>query len=266
MLKSPLKSLGQYLCLFGVVLLCGCLEYNEDVTVHSNNQATLATDFGILAEFMDDDDLAEVREELKELEEELKRCPEIVEAKCGVEIRGEMVHMLIMARVSHYKYVGKVSSLTQSESGISFEDLGEGRMRYSRHFDSDDNSLNRVRRRVKSRVKAKYQQLKAQKAASVKKLDEQQFFMTFRFHAPTVFEANEPGAVSGGTVEWKFPIEFDGQNNDPSVLTAEFSLSSQTAWIWWVIGAIVAFLSLSWLKGQWANGGLRKVAKATGAM
>jgi hypothetical protein len=72
-----MTRLGKYLAILPFIALSGCLEYNENITVNKNGSGRLQMDIGVLADFIDEAQLKEVKEDFKKAEKDLRAHPEI---------------------------------------------------------------------------------------------------------------------------------------------------------------------------------------------
>jgi hypothetical protein len=259
-----MKLLRACLTLIPVIALSGCLEYDEDVTVNADGSGRIQMDIAVLADFIDDEQLKEFKIEFKQIEEELRKRPEIAHAHLNIELKEQLVHFLYDIGVKDYKFLGALSaqalakgSVGALSAGIQFEELEKGRIKYHRILNADAGQA------IRSRV----QKLSATRAIRAKKEELEDCFATYRFHAPTVIACSEPGKRTKKTVEWRFPLEFDlkfNVQNTPN-LEAEFSLASHS-WLWLVAALAVIASGLFWFKSFWAKGGLRRLAKQSGAL
>lgn len=268
------------IALIPVVILSGCLEYNEDITVNSDKTGRIQMDIAVLADFFDKEQIEEIREELKEAQEEFRKHPQITHADFAVKLKSDMYHFMYDIGVKDYKFLedltadqlsssGTLGFNSLDNSGIYFETLENGNIIFHRTLGTDSQQVVRSRMTklgLKSRVNSWMTKLRS-KIKGKKSNEDDPFegrFATYRFHGPKIIKASEPGQLSRRSVEWKFPIEFNGVSQK-SDLQAEFSLNGTT---WWMIAAALAVFAsgLFWFKSFWARGGLRRLARGTGAM
>ncbi|MDF1661634.1 MAG: hypothetical protein P1V97_07665, partial [Planctomycetota bacterium] len=207
-----MSLLRNCLALIPVLVLSGCLEYNEDITVNSDKTGRIQMDIAVLADFFEDDQIKEIKEELKQAQEELKKHPEITHVDFSVKLKKDMYHFMYDIGVKDYSFLSELTASningagalgfdSLNNSGVRFETLENGNIIFHRSLNANAQQVVRSRMTrlgLKTRVTSWLTKMRS-KIKKAKSDEDDPFanrFATYRFHGPKIIQASEPGQMS----------------------------------------------------------------------
>lgn len=219
--------------LLPLLALGGCLDYTEEVTVNRDGTGRLRTEVAVLAEFMTDEDAAEMRRGLDEAARELATHPDVSKVEVDDRREGLKHHFVFDIHAKRYQ---ALPDIVNGQDWLRFEELEGKQLRYVRVLDeggssaahassgrhmpdvgkADDVARSLVERALQRRL---WKVLDAKTPAEEEELD---FHVTFKLHAPKVVASN--GEVSGGAATWRYRLE-EMEDQAPGRLTADLDLS-----------------------------------------
>jgi hypothetical protein len=249
-------SLGKLAVLSLPLFLMGCFEYAEDVYVHADGSGRIKIDRSYASGMLDEDDIAGMRDELEETKAELEELEQVTRVDIDDFKDDDMYHFVFDIHVKDYKFLSKLleyeeeshadmeghRAFASSTSGIQFQELEDGQIRYRRVLDPAAAQSRARNQRATTSAQAGDGEDPATEMFKDK-------FFTYRFHAPTINSGDE----TTSEVEWKFPVMPQTEDEEPpAVLEATFSMKSGSSLLWVLIGGGVFILfALGWLKGKW---------------
>jgi hypothetical protein len=247
-----MRTLRTALLLLPLVLLGGCLDYGEEVTVERDGSGRLRTEVAVLAELFTPDDLAELRQALEQAKGELERRPDITKVEVEDHADGPKHHFVIDVSARRYQAIADL--MNEEGDVLRLEPLDGGRrVRFVRALTGEGAAFAALRhlptaalaahvRAVAEHAQARRLSLAASGAASGAHPGEApEFHVTFKVHAPKIRTSN--GDVSGGTATWRWRLE-DVEHEAPAQLEAELDLSRSYLPLFALLGAGGAFLFL----------------------
>ncbi|MCO5166568.1 MAG: hypothetical protein M9894_09405 [Planctomycetes bacterium] len=236
------------LALLPLVLLAGCLDYTEEVFVQRDGSGRMRTEVAVLAEFLTDEDVAEMRQGLEEAAAALRQDPDVTKVEVADRRQGLKHAFLLDVSTRTYEALPRVM---QAEDWLRLDAREGKRLGYVRLLDDGGSAaaLARAGRRTPDVGRADDLARRFAGKAGVRAPQDEQpeFHVTFRLHAPKVVKTN--GEVAGGVTTWRWRLEdFEGQA--PPQLEAEADLSGPS-FLLPVALALGLGVPLLWLRRKW---------------
>lgn len=256
------------LACFALLLpLCGCFEITETVEVHPDGKGSHAIEQRLhdVAEFMDEDELADLRGEIAALVAELESLDGVESAEGSVEVDDADLLTRVRYTVTKFEYLGRVDDQARlhaqriaDEHGLGgvfhFEELGQGRYRWTYPLGDEGQLQARTEARERKARLERAQEAGSSPDALIATLEQEprRAMIRYRFRAPQVLSA-EGAEVSGDEAAWDFPLDCEDELELPEALVAEFSVRAPFPWGYALLGGGIscALVGGLWLRGKW---------------
>lgn len=243
------------------LLVSGCLDYTEEVTVNRDGTGRLRTEVAVLNEFMTDEDAAEMRAGLDEAARELATHPDVSKVEVADRREGLKHHFVFDIHAKRYQ---ALPDIVNGQDWLQFEELEGKQLRYVRVLDEGGSSAayaSSGRRlpdvgRADDKARALIERATARRllkslAGAKTPADEDEeldFHVTFKLNAPKIVNSN--GEITGGGATWRYRLE-EMEDQAPGRLTADLDMSRSyllPVMMVFSFGFVFLFLRKKWEK------------------
>lgn len=251
-----MNTVRSLMLLLPLLALGGCLDYTEEVTVNRDGTGRLRTEVAVLAEFMTDEDAAEMRQGLDEAAAELAKHPDVSKVEVDDRREGLKHHFVFDVHAKRYQ---ALPDIVNGQDWLQFEELEGKQLRFVRVLDEGGSSAKAyatsgrrmadvgraddVARALVGRGLLRRAEKRGVNALAEEELD---FHVTFKLRAPKVVASN--GEVTGGEATWRYRLE-ELEDKAPGRLTADLDLSRSyllPAALVFSFGFVFLFLRKKW--------------------
>lgn len=228
------------------LLLTGCFDYTEEVWVHKDKTARIAWTYGFNERDLGPDQIEEFKRSFEETAKDLATREGVTKAESRYALKDGLHQYTVDASVSSYKYLESITSsarsamarkgvtLSSSTSAYKFEELEDGKLRWTRSLAQEGAELRKVA-------------VAAAELAKKRGTEPRRHMMTFRFHAPRIDAAESATSPGKRTAEWSYAFDDDSV---PPELTADFRFAGAMPW-GLMLGGAAAMAGFVWLRRKW---------------